>query len=106
MPAKRIPGTNKIIFTNPHTGDLVINMEDHPDIDDSIAKEDIKKIGDWEDYTGSESIPGNEVIYQGIQDGDLGAVKNEVTQRDVDFSNRGKRKSTHRQRYKLVHMEV
>jgi len=73
----------------------------------SIDEEDVIKIGNWEDYTGSGVIPKNRVMWQGVHNelegttaGIQGKDKEEVTKR-------GKRKSTHRSRqhYQYINLK-
>ena len=106
MPARRIPNTDKVIFTNPHTGDLVINMKDHPDVDASVRNEDITVIGRFTDYAGSGNRPAAEVMRAGLQDHAENPLDAAVGAEEVERTNRGKRASTQRQRPKLVYMEV
>ena len=106
MPVRRVPGTGQIYFSNPNTGDRIINLKDYPTLDDSLKNEDIVVVGDWSDYSGSGTKPGQQVMLAGIADelaGDLlaktgGAEFDEIT-------NRGNTAATHRQRPKLVFVE-
>ena len=106
MPPKRIPGTDQIYWSNPHTGDRVINLKDYPELDPAVRNEDVVIIGRFTDYDGSGNRGPTEVMTAGIQDdlaGDIiakaeGAEHEEVT-------NRGNRASTHRQRPRLVYVE-
>lgn len=107
MPVAKIPGTDKVIFLNPHTGDRVVNLSNYPDLGSSLKNEDVPVVGTWSDYSGSGGKGPQEVMYAGISNelsGDLHAKANDKQFDEV--TNRGNRASTHRQRPKLVYMEV
>ena len=106
MVAVRIPGTEKIIFVNEHIGDIVINMADHPDVSSSIREEDIKIVGDWEDYYSSGTIGPQEAMLQNIQNIDPGTLLGQVIQGDRQRTDRGKLASTKRTRPKLVYIDL
>ncbi len=106
MPPRRIPGTNQIYFHNPHTGDIVINLKNYPELDNSIKNEDIVVIGPFTDYSGSGTKPTHEAMLQGLANelkGDLIAAA-QGAQFD-ELTNRGNTASTHRQRPRLVHID-
>jgi len=105
MPAIYIPGTDKIIFTNPHNGDLVVDLQNYPDIDATLRNEDIVRIGNWEDYAGTGEIGPQQAMLQGIQDIDPSSVEAQLWGTTVERTDRGKRQSTHRQRPRLVYIE-
>ena len=106
MPPKRIPGTNQIYFHNPHTGDRVINLQNYPDLDDSLKNEDVVVVGPFTDYSGSGTKPTQEAMRQGLANelkGDLIAATQGA---DFDeLTNRGATASTHRQRPRLVNID-
>lgn len=106
MPPIRIPNTGKIIFVNNHIGDTVIDYSEYPEFDDSIKNEDVRIVGDWEDFSGSGTIGPHEVMYQGIQDIPPGTLQGQLDLSDPERTNRGKLASTRRQRPKLVHIEL
>jgi hypothetical protein len=104
MTLVRLPG-NKIVSVPPHTGDHVFNLAEYPEIDESISKESVPVIGNWEDYTGSGTIPPQEVMTQGLArdyDVTLATVgKSSVS----EYDEKGKRITTHRSRDRLVTVE-
>jgi len=106
MTAIRVPGTDRIVFVANHIGDVVFDMKDFPEVDSSIANEDIKIIGSWEDYTGSKIINSGEVIYQGIQNISPETLKGQVEQSDIQRTDRGKKTATMRQRSKLIYINL
>lgn len=106
IPPKRIPGTDQIYFHNPHTGDLVINLKNYPNLDDSIKNEDIVVVGPFTDYNGSGTKPTQEAMRQGLANelkGDLIAAA-QGAEFDA-LTDRGNIASTHRQRPRLVHID-
>ena len=105
MPAIYIPGTDKVIFTNPHNGDLVVDLQNYPDIDDAQRFEDVVVIGDWVDYFDSGTIGPQQAMGQGIQDIDPNKVEAQLWGTEIARTDRGKRQSTHRQRSRLVYIE-
>lgn len=102
----RLPGTDRKIFVNDHIGDIVIDLGQFPEIDDSVKKEDVTVIGQWSDYTGSGGPRTSQAIYQGSQDRDPATNRAQVTGEDVEYTARGNRKSTQRQRNKLVYYKL
>lgn len=106
MPIKQIPGTDQVYFSNPHTGDRVINLKNYPELSDSLKNEDVVIMGDFEDYSGSGVKPAQMVLMQGSSDELAGDLLAKAHKADFDeVTNRGNRASTHRQRPKLVHVE-
>lgn len=106
MPPRIIPGTGAIYWANPNTGDRVINLKDHPEIDSALANEDIVIVGDFEDYSGSGTKPGGEVMMAGASNelaADLHATA--AKEQHDEVTARGNRAATHRQRPKLVYIE-
>lgn len=103
MPAIYIPGTDRIIFTNPHTGDLVIDLKNYPELDNAISQEDVHVVGDWTDYTGSGTI--HNANLQGISDVDPTTTFGQLINTEVNITDRGNKASTSRQRSKLVYIE-
>lgn len=105
MPARIIPGTGAIYWSNPNTGDRVLNLRDYPEIDDALAQEDIVVIGDFEDYSGSGTKFGGEVMMAGASNelaGDLHALA--AMEEFDEVTARGNRKATTRTRPKLVYI--
>lgn len=106
MPARIIPGTGEIYWANPNTGDRVINLKNHPEIDSALANEDVVVVGDFEDYSGSGTKPGGEVMMAGASNelaGDLHAQA--AMEQHDEVTNRGNRQATHRSRPKLVYIK-
>jgi hypothetical protein len=106
MPAKLIPGTSTIFFSNPHTGDRVINLTDFPEIESTLNQEDIIVIGRWSDYTGSGTKGPQEVLLQGISTEEKTPAQELVGDETVvEVTDRGNRSTTTRQRNKLVYIK-
>ena len=106
MVAIRIPNTDRIIFLPDNVGDVVLNLENYPEIDDAIQNEDIPVIGDWEDYTGSGEAEKGEVPLQGSQDQKEGSVRSELEGDEVERTDRGNKQATTRERPRLVTVET
>jgi len=106
--AKRIPGTNRVIFVPAHCGDVEWDMSNFPEVDNSIKQESIPVVGDWEDYTGSGTKTAQMVAMQGSENElqfDL-LTQTETPPADLgQFDDRGKRKTTHRSRNKIVSLD-
>jgi hypothetical protein len=103
----RIPGTDKIVFVPAHSGDYVVDMGNFPDVDASIRQEDKVVIGNWSDYSGSGTIGPTAVMTQGLQnENDFDLEAKEAGVNIDEFTDRGNRSSTVRQRNKLVYIEV
>jgi len=100
-----IPGTDRIIFVNPHQGDLVVDLSNYPEIDDTQRNEDVVVVGDWEDYSGSGTIGGQQAMLQGIQDIDESSVMAQLWGTEIARTDRGAKAATHRQRPRLVYIE-
>lgn len=100
MVAIKLPGTDQIIFVPKHIGDIEINYNDYPEIDDAIKNEDIFVIGDWQDFTGSAVV--NSALYQGIQDIDPSSLKGEMEDPQLNLTERGRAESVYRQRPRIV----
>ena len=106
MPVKRLPGTGEIYFSNPHTGDRIINLADYPALDNSLKNEDIVVVGDWEDYSGSGTKPEQQVMLAGISNELAADLLAKAAGNEFDaVTNRGNRKATTRIRPKLVYVE-
>lgn len=106
MPPRRMPGTNKIWFVPEHSGDHVFELTQWPDIDLSIAQEDVLITGNWEDYDGSGTRGPTAVQMEGVENGnqmDLDALDANV--KDYDRTLRGNIATLYRQRGKLVCVE-
>lgn len=68
---------------------------------DAIDQEDVFVIGDWVDYTGSDSIAPQEVLRQGAHNELQGRRAGIQGADKEDLTRRGRRASTHRQRQRL-----
>ena len=104
---KRIPGTSRVVFVANHAGDVVWDMSNFPEVDNSIKQESIPMTGTWEDYTGSGTKPAQMVMMQGIAnelEGDL-VPRAEDDAYFSELDERGKRVATHRSRNKLITLE-
>lgn len=106
MPPVRVPGTDRIIFVNDHIGDIELNMKDYPEVDAAIRNEDVRVVGNWEDYHSTGNKPAQEVMMQGISDVQPESLKGQVEQSELNLTNRGHNASTTRTRPKLVYMEL
>lgn len=70
----------------------------------TLDQEDILKVGDWEDYTGSGKVQN--VMLQGSEN-KLWGTRADVEGEDVeDVTRRGARGSTHRQRQHFESIEL
>ena len=49
----RVPGSDRFVFLPDHTGDVILDLSDYSELDDTLQNEDVVVIGDWEDYTGT-----------------------------------------------------
>lgn len=66
-------------------------------LNQTLDNEDVVKTGDWEDYTGSGTVPRNTVMLQGLPNklwGSRGEKETDVE----DLTRRGEKKTTHRTR--------
>lgn len=72
----------------------------------AIDEEDVVKIGNWEDYTGSGTIKPQEVMRQGLVNEAQGTRAGILGYDIEDETRRGKRKSTHRNRQHLEFIEL
>lgn len=105
-PVKQIPGTGQIYFSNPNTGDRIIDLKNYPALDDTLKNIDIVVVGDWSDYSGSGGKPIGQVIHAGISDELAGDLLAKAAGNKFDeITNRGNIAATHRQRNKLVYVE-
>lgn len=102
MTITKIPGTSRTIFLNNHIGDTVINLQNYPEISDSIKNEDVMIIGNWEDYSGEGTISSNEVMLQGVSIKDPDSLLGQMERTKINITNRGNRGSSKRQRPRLV----
>lgn len=106
MPARIVQGTDKVYFKNNHTGDRIINLGDYPDLDDTLKKEDVVVIGNWQDYSGSGTKGPQEVLLQGISTEEKTPAQELVGDETVvEVTDRGNRSTTTRQRNKLVYIK-
>lgn len=106
MPPKKIPGTGEVYFSNPHTGDRVINLRDYPQVDASVRNEDITIIGTFTDYAGSGGRPPTQVMLAGIQNELSGdPLARSQGAKDPERTERGNIAATKRQRPRLIYME-
>jgi len=103
MPTKICPNCNQRYIVGFDCTDFIHKCNSG---NTSIDQEDVVKIGNWEDYTGSGIIPkqavmrqGNINELQGTRAGIEGEDKEELTRR-------GARKSTHRQRQKFEFINI
>jgi len=106
MATIRIPGSDRIIFVNDTIGDIVLDMNDFPEVSSTIANEDIRVVGNWSDYSGSGNIGPQEVMYQGSQNIPNTSLKGQIEQVDIGRTNRGRKSSTVRTRNKLVYIDL
>ena len=83
----------------------MLDLKNFPEIDDSIKNEDIRVVGDWEDYSGSGEKPSQEVMMQGISENEPGTPKAQIEDSEVEFTDRGNKATTTRTRSRLIHME-
>lgn len=104
MPPIRLPNTDVIVFLPEHIGDFVADYSHYPEIDDAVKNEDVFVVGDWQDFTGSAVV--NAANYQGMQDIDPSSLKGQVEDPELDLTERGKLQSTHRQRPRLVYIDL
>ena len=106
MPPRKVPGTGEIYFSNPHTGDRILNLKNYPNLGSSLKNEDVVVIGDFEDYSGSGTKPGQQVMMAGVSDELAGDLHAQAAGKDFnEVTNRGKTAATHRQRPRLVHVD-
>jgi hypothetical protein len=106
MPAFFIPGTDRVVFLKKNNGDYVLNLKNYPEIDESIREEDIKIVGNWEDYSGSGTKGPNEVMLQGISDVDPSTPYGQLLASEDEKTDRGVSASAVRQRPRLITIEV
>ena len=64
----------------------------------AIDQEDVVVIGDWEDFSGSEKVPAQQVLRQGAENKLMGTTADIEGDDLEDHTRRGLRASTHRQR--------
>lgn len=103
----RIPMTDKVIFVGAHDGDVVYNMGDVVEADATITQEDLVVTGNWQDYQSSGTALPGQVRNQGSENElqfDLMASVQGARFSPVNI--RGVTASTHRNRNKLVTLEV
>ena len=107
MPPIRIPGTDKVIFVNKHIGDINVALSNFPDLDNSLKNEDIVVVGDFVDYSGSGTKGPTEVMLQGITNELQDSLHALAAGEDFDnVTDRGNRSATHRQRPKIVNINL
>lgn len=97
------PNCSQVYNAMDHIGDYVHNCQDMQSVK-SYTKEDVVKLGKWEDYTGS----GGEVtnFNLGVENKVQG-TRSEIESENIgDVTRRGVRLSTHRQRDKLTYIEL
>jgi|SRR3990167_10933459 len=103
----RIPGTSRVIFVPSHIGDIVVDMGNLPEVDNTIKQEDVVVVGNWQDYQGSGNAPPQSVTTQGTAnalEGDL--VASSQGARFTGITDRGNHLQTHRQRTRLITLDV
>ncbi|MCK5625137.1 hypothetical protein KAI04_04825 [Candidatus Pacearchaeota archaeon] len=102
----RVPGSDRFVFLPDHTGDVILDLSDYSELDDTLQNEDVVVIGDWEDYTGTGEANKGEVPLQGIEDIDPSSPRGQLEGGEIERTDRGNRTSTHRQRAKLITVET
>lgn len=106
MPPKILPG-GKVVFLPAHSGDHTLNLNDYGEIDSTLRKEDVPRIGAWQDFNGSGTINPSEVMMQGLADSNFAdPLAHAQGIKDYDRTDRGARVATHRTRDKLVTVEL
>ena len=105
MPPRKIPGTGEIYWSNPHTGDRIIDLTNYPELDNSQKQEDVLIIGGFDDFSGSGGKPAQEVMLQGLADFEADPLARSEGARDHRRTDRGNIASNKRQRPKIVYVE-
>jgi len=103
----RLPGTSKVIFMSRGNNEAVFDYTNYSEIDNSIAQEDTKVVGNWEDFSGSGTRGPTEVQTAGIVDinqMDLNAKL--AGARIGQFTDRGAKAQSVRQRPRLVTIDI
>jgi len=96
MVTRICPKCNQRYIVSEGTGEIDFVHECNSGID-AVDQEDVLVVGGWEDYTGSSTDIKN-VNYQGSEN-KLFGTRADIEGEDLeDLSERGKSKSTHRQR--------
>lgn len=87
MPLKICPRCQTRYVVSNHSGDYVHQCNSG---DNTLDEEDVLVIGDWEDYSGSGTVPSQEVMVQGIAN-DAWGTRAEIEGADItdDRSDRG-----------------
>ena len=107
MVARIIKGTAQVYFTKEHNGDRVLDLSDFPEIDSTIANEDIPVIGNWSDYSGQGIRNNQEVMLQGLANRKKTEAENIIgNEQTVNLTDRGISADIHRTRKKLVYVEA
>jgi hypothetical protein len=100
----RIPNTDRVISVAKDNTDIVVDMREYTN-DTAINQEDVTIIGDWSDYSGSGTTIN--VNLQGLENQEDANMLLQIEGvRIHDYTERGKIATTHRQRPKLVTLEV
>lgn len=106
IPVRQIPGTGEVYWSNPHTGDIIINLKNYPAIDNAIKNEDVVIVGDWSDYSGSGTKPIGQVTHAGVSNELAADLLATAAGNDFNaITNRGNIAATNRQRPRLVYIE-
>jgi len=107
MVAKIIPGTAQVYFTKEHNGDRVLDLSDFPEIEPTLANEDIVVIGNWSDFTGNGNNSPGDVMLQGLNNRIKTEAENIIgNEQTFNLTDRGINADTHRTRKKLVYVEI
>lgn len=84
----------------PHSGDLVHECNSG---NKTLDEEDIPITGNWIDYSGSGNVSPSVLSTLGLANHSQGTYAGIQGHKEYEVTARGNRKSTHRQRKKLIH---
>lgn len=94
----RIPTTDRMIFVSDHVGDIVIDLSEYPEVDESQQYYDVPRIGNWTDANNGDGIISAQAVNnQGLQR-DMGIWLDSAGEVSYnELNDRGNRISTTRQ---------
>lgn len=103
MTVKLCPNCNERYVIMPNTGDFVHDCSISSS--NALRQEDVVVTGDWEDYTGSGETNPAEIVVQGAANKFQGTEAGILGENQEEFTARGNRSSTRRQRKHLHYIE-
>lgn len=92
----RIPTSDRLIFPPKHAGDMVIELSEYPEVDDSVKKSDVPRMGTYEDGNGNTIVVNTTDVYnQGLQRDHAIWIESAGQVNFNELNERGNRISTH-----------